>query len=242
MESREEYIDDYLNDRLNNAQREMFKEQLDADPAFKQNVHLQILAQSLIESQGEINLKKKLVQHESSGVRRRRIMKILIILVVTGLLTLGFYLFHANEPVQPRNLMAEYFEPYKNPIAKRNTDDISSYWNKGSSLYATKNYTEAAVAFDRAMIEGEEPAYLISFYRAMALLSSETDGDLSQTISLLESVRNGEHDYIQQAEWYLALAYLKNNDGDKAIKLLQRIVAKDGFRANKAKELLIKLE
>ena len=57
-------------------------------------------------------------------------------------------------------------------------------------------------------------------YKAICLI--ETD-QLPQAIHLLEElVSHGEAtEYYQQANWYLALAYLKEHEGEKANKLIK---------------------
>ncbi len=52
---------------------------------------------------------------------------------------------------------------------------------------------------------------------------------------------SGEFDYQEDAQWYLALAYLENNQRDDSKEILSGIIAEKGEYLEKAQELLDKL-
>ena len=66
-------------------------------------------------------------------------------------------------------------------------------------------------------IPGVDENYLI--YKAICLLETEQTED---AITLLEQlVANGEGtEYYQQTCWYLALAYLRNHEDEKALNII----------------------
>ena len=94
-------------------------------------------------------------------------------------------------------------------------DTISFELASAMESYQNKDYATALQKFD-SMHQVDEN-YLI--YKAICLLETDKTKD---AISLLEElVGNGEGtEYYQQACWYLALAYLRNHEDEKAFDLL----------------------
>jgi tetratricopeptide (TPR) repeat protein len=51
-------------------------------------------------------------------------------------------------------------------------------------------------------------------------------------------IDNNNNLYIDQAEWYLALCYIKTDEREKAIQQLEKIKNEDGIYRNDAKKIL----
>lgn len=125
---------------------------------------------------------------------------------------------------QDNRRMDKAFEAYYTPLEydsqlmSRGEETISSKLTSAMEAYQNKDYTTALQKFN-AMSQVDEN-FLI--YKAICLL--ETD-KIKDAISLLEElVRNGEGtEYYQQTCWYLALAYLRNHEDDKAVEMFQKI-------------------
>lgn len=93
---------------------------------------------------------------------------------------------------------------------------LSFELTEAMDAYQHQDYSAALQKLD--VILNLDENFLI--YKAICLI--ETD-QLSQAIHLLEElVGHGEAtEYYQQANWYLALAYLKEHEGEKANKLIK---------------------
>ena len=106
---------------------------------------------------------------------------------------------------------------------------------KAYGLYMAGDYASAAELYDRLSPDAET-----LFYAALCYLEREKP---EQAIVRLETlVEMGDQTpYYQMGIWYWAMACLKAHQKAEAISLLRRIVAEDGFYADKAAELLGKM-
>ena len=100
-------------------------------------------------------------------------------------------------------------------LSRGEESPLSLELTEAMDAYQRQDYSTALQKLDA--IPNLDENFLI--YKAICLI--ETD-QLPQAISLLEElVGHGEAtEYYQQANWYLALAYLKTHEGEKANKLI----------------------
>jgi hypothetical protein len=103
------------------------------------------------------------------------------------------------------------------------------------NLYYKKEYTEFL-----ASIEKEPKTLCIYYYEALGSLELNNP-EKAQTL-FLKSI-NAQDNYIKQSsEWYLALTYLKKNEDQKSINILQKIINSNGHQyETMAKTLLDEL-
>ena len=122
------------------------------------------------------------------------------------------------------DLFQTYFEAYPNyeqPVV-RGEETISPY-----TLYEQRNYAQAIEMWEGSTKVEDR------FYQAIAHLAV---GQSEDAISLLRDLPE-EHKYLEQAHWYMALAYIKLTDYTSARPLLELARFED-FKPNEAKALL----
>ena len=114
-------------------------------------------------------------------------------------------------------LFETYYTPleYDSQLMSRGEEIIFPELASAMESYQKGDYATALQKFEA--IPDVDENYLI--YKAICLLETKQEED---AITWLEKlVDNGEStEYYQQACWYLALAYLRNHQKDKAIELL----------------------
>jgi len=132
------------------------------------------------------------------------------------------------------NLYTTYFEmPVVQSGISRGTSKISEsffdYYNKGQ-------YKEALDEIKPVSEEDLADDPMLKFYASISYMKTN---NIPKAVKYLSELNEANPD-SGQIQWYLALAYLKEKQTDKAKALLQSI---DGnIYADKAKELLKKLE
>jgi len=132
------------------------------------------------------------------------------------------------------NLYTAYFEmPAYQSGVSRGTSNISKsffdYYNQG--LYK-EALNEIKTVSDEDM--ADEP--LLKFYASVSYMKTN---NIPKATKYLSELHEANPD-LPEVQWYLALAYLKERQTDKAKSLLQSI--DDKMYADKAKELLEKLK
>lgn len=144
---------------------------------------------------------------------------------------------------QATRLFAAYYQPFEDDLGThRGSSDISAadadLLAKGLEFYNEKKYAEALGLFNQVS-EKNQPSVVV--YQAVCLL--ETD-KAKQAAELLQTAisENGEGwEYYQDAEWYLALAYIKAKQMKEAKVVFKQIVDNGRVYAEKAGEFLQRL-
>lgn len=127
---------------------------------------------------------------------------------------------------------AAHFSPHRNlAVNITRASEMTSPEERAYAAYEAANWSEAAKA-----IAALPPSPLHDFYRAQIALQEE---EASQAVQLLSELVQTDFPLQQEAQWYLALAYMQQNQSEQAARWLQRILAvPDHPYQKEAKQLL----
>jgi len=147
-----------------------------------------------------------------------------------------------------KQLYGEFFQPYPNEIVPytrgQQVPEKFEHLNaleynsivQAMKYYERDNYTEALKLFEANVEQSEKNAGLI-LYKSICQLETGKEEQAIENFKFILALTNPPLE--KQAEWYLALAYLKTNQTSKANKLLEKIRDEKGHPyAGKAEELL----
>lgn len=219
-------IDKYLQSQLDAKEEKLFVEKQN-DPDFQKELDLRKNSLSVFKKNGRQALKKKLqflekeIQGESIANKQptkvRNINRGAWIGVAAALLLLMGMFWWNTQTANSDQLFAQHFQPYPNiiaPIVKSKTPSTSEY-ELAFQTYEQGDYQKAIPLLEK--ISSEEG----KFYLAISQLAN---GDGKQAIPLLFDLNNDPSNrFYQASQWYLALAYLKTDQPDKANDILDLI-------------------
>ncbi|MEP0675114.1 MAG: CDC27 family protein [Nonlabens ulvanivorans] len=136
-------------------------------------------------------------------------------------------------------LFESNYEPYRNVMGgiERGEEIKEDLISKAFYTYEIKDYTTAAILFEQLYETDQQSMYL--FYHANAQLGK---GNTQKAISLYKQHQNVQDDFYARSRWYLALAYLKNDQIQESIAVLEGISKVKSYNYVKARELLLSLE
>lgn len=140
---------------------------------------------------------------------------------------------------QDVRLFNKYFKTYPNviPIVRGEGTDFNL--KAALVLYNSGSYDEAIIEFDKIL--STDPSNEIAiFYKGVSLLSLKKGEQAETSFTKLLSKDSGL--LLDQAKWYLSLAYLLNNKENSAEDILESIAAAGNYYSPKAKYLLINLK
>lgn len=136
-------------------------------------------------------------------------------------LTFGITSFFYKQDTT-QTLFAKHFKPYENVIAPisrnkntQNTQERAFYY------YETKQYNNALVTFDSLITTNPKNKTIYNFYKANIFLQQNTNTE--KAIKILKHNSESSNYWKDKNLWFLALAYLKNNNKDLAIKTLEKV-------------------
>ncbi|WP_223034173.1 tetratricopeptide repeat protein [Hanstruepera marina] len=233
---KEELIAKYLRNELSKSEIIEFEKLLDSDHDFKEQFEFETQVKKAIFKQEHQKNKQFLVDveneisHKSSNTKWYLVAASVVILISIG------FLWNLNSS-SPDKLFDSYYTVASNtshPIVRSNT--ISDDQTSAFIAYESEAYEQAQILFDEAYKNSNNSELL--FYEAICYLEIENTTKAIETFLKHQSL----NDRLQEkSKWYLALAYLKNEEPVKAKNLLEKITkSPSNYNYIKAKDLLSK--
>lgn len=243
-----ELIDKYFENSLTPKEQNSFNDLLQNDKEFKTEFLFQKDLQKVIAINRREGIKQDLQQFEKEFQKKTKgtfFNKWLIAASIA--LLIGFGLWFVKDSYFPSNeqLYAQNFEPYRNivqPIVRGESPKTIEY--SAFVAYENKDYHKAINLFNSVTNPNETS---IQFYKAMSFLSLNKTDDAIQTllpIATLKEVESSSKNFTEMANWYLGLAYLKNDNLEKALSQFS-IVANHPtytFKKEEAKKIISFIE
>ncbi|MFK7922839.1 MAG: hypothetical protein AB8H47_12820 [Bacteroidia bacterium] len=230
----EEQIDAYLNGRLSDVDRKTFETQIAQDPQLAEEVALQQEATQLLLADRQRAYKTQLKSvaaktktattinmTETPVVALWQRNWVRVAAAIALLIGLGFILWPSTTVSYPQ--MAEaYFEPYPDRLQIRGGDSTTLV-QEALQAYNQQDYQTVVNTLEK--LSPEDSQYLLGqLYRANAYLAMK---EPAPAIDILDDVYALEQSAISEiTAWYLALAYLQNDQAAEAKAVLTGI-AKD---------------
>ena len=229
----DENIDLYLNGRLSGEVLRVFEGRLAQDKDLAHALWLRQGIQTAIKDRGVQELEATLstIRQEWNGAKGqtekqkatksysfRQYMAIAASLVI--LAVAGIWLLNANQNTTPGALFEQY---YQAPFADRERaleNQFESLTDEALASFAKEGYKEALNLFDQAAILNPN-SLKVAYYRGHCYLNTEKPAEAIVTFEQI--VAHGDNIFVVDAEWYLALAYIKTNQIQQAKALLEGI-------------------
>ena len=150
---------------------------------------------------------------------------------------LSFWLLQKD--VTPKELFAQNFEVYPNLITpKTRSENTNTLKEIAFNNYEIKNYKEAINGFNTLLTLKNTDTTAVKLYKAISLLSID---NTTEAISILVKNKEANKKWKDKYLWYLSLAYLKNNQPEKAYKTLENLSKEEYNFKKKATLSLLKL-
>jgi tetratricopeptide (TPR) repeat protein len=225
-----EDIEAYEEGRLTLAQRQQFDQQLQTDPTLKQALLDYRVFRHSIEA---VDLKQRLNTLHDHLVANGTLMEpptepfkptrrpvapwrwvaaASVILAISVGVWLAWF-----RPASPTLAQAAFVAFYHPEPIMRGGNDCPTKFTPVIIQYRNQQYANALIALQNLP---DNEVYTI-YYRGLCYLALH---DAARAISLLKAAKQQSNGSLQQrAEWYLALAYLANNDLDDGRKQLEII-------------------
>jgi tetratricopeptide (TPR) repeat protein len=181
------------------------------------------------------SLEKEIHNRLSSGrVKKYNLIKyysiaaILLIAVLSSL-----YLFNKKSPSE--EIFAEYFKPYPNTIPLLRGNKAIAELQEAMMEYEHENYDPALKILQKIL--DAKPEFMVAhFYSGISNLCLDKPQQAIIHFKIVIEDRN--NDFKEQAEWYLGLAFIKNNDIKSSKLSFQEIINKDGIYKEKSVQIL----
>lgn len=236
-------IENYVKKEMSANSRAAFEQRLQADTDLASEVRFYEEVVQVAELQGlfeeaeeELEAEQKSEAKVVSMKKTRQIKPARRFLALAASLAVvviaGIFLWNAMNSSN-QDYFAQYYQPYPNDIAPitKGEDLPKTTLAEALQAYERKNYGQARTLFSTLPTSDT-----IQFYSSIIDLE---EGNMSAAIDNLNTLNQSESTFQQAADWYLALAYLKNKETLNAKELLEKITANDRHLfKRRAEELL----
>ena len=241
-----ELIERYLLQTLSPEEEKSFQNRL-SDPDFQEELELQKDLMTALKTEGKAQFKAELEtldkEHFSTAkVKPFNPARYLRMAVAATVLLAAFYWvfdsFSGQSTLSPQEIYVQQFEPKSLSGVKSDVDSLS-LWEQFMMHYAHQQYKEAIPVLESLLAD---PDYSQTSRARLYLGNAYLLTDQSEkAIETLKEIRPSSA-FAMDAEWYTALAYLKNDDPDNARNQLKAIAEDQGhFYHQRAKKILSQL-
>ncbi len=238
------FIERYNACEMNEAEKLWFQKELDGNEKLRKEVELRRSTDAILKKQDVINLRAKLTAIEKSRETEVSAKKRLIpgyfkyAAVVALLIATGGLVIFTNQP--DRDILEKYYKPYDAASSLR-SDKVNPNpdFNLALEYYKIHDYRNAAIYFSRTL--SEQPGDMHS-----ALLQGISNFEIRNYPEAEESfvrvIDDNKNLYIDHAQWYLSLCYIKTDEKEKAAEMLAIIEKSKSIYNKDAKKILRNLK
>jgi tetratricopeptide (TPR) repeat protein len=106
-------------------------------------------------------------------------------------------------------------------------------------LYERGNYQEALPIFKQILTKSQTN-HAVNLYAGISFMEIRKYNEA--TASFEQIIEHKNNLYIEQAEWYAGLCYLVSDQEEKAQRQFTKIVNRDGYYRDQAREILKKMK
>ena len=243
----EEDIEAFIEGSLEGEELEDFKAELEFNTDLKAEVSLRKNVETSIGETDILSLRDQLAQTKKeiesteikslipdSGSEKMHWWKIgaaviVLMMAIGGLLK--------NEISSTGQIYDNYYQSAEWSSQRSVTSDMG-YLHEANSYYVNGEYQKAISLYNEALKKSNEK-YVYHFYKGASL---QNIGNYEKAIpEYTEVISQGDNIFIEEAEWYKTLCYIRLGEKDVVRKNLLAIIDRKGFYEKDAKAILRKL-
>jgi hypothetical protein len=235
-------IEDFLDGNLIGKELSIFISQKELDKELAKEIELRFEVNELIKDNGFFELREKLELQRNESYVNSSIIKFrkdlfktwhfaaasfALILVVGGL----WYIL-SNKPYSTEKLVSKYYKP-AHPLLQVRSAEIKSDDALATAFkyYKDNDFNSALKYFNS--LENQMTA---KFYSGVCFIELEQYDDAIESFTAV--INDNDNLFVEQANWYLGLIYLMDNQKNKAIEQFEKISKDENYYTSQAKEIL----
>jgi tetratricopeptide (TPR) repeat protein len=239
-------IEDFIDDNLQGEELKTFLAELKENSGLRAEVALRKNIDKSIGEGDVINLRSKLIKAkqdvESNEIRSlipetphithahwwRAGVAVAVILIAIG----GFMgRTHISTPSYESYFEAPHWVPQRSVMS-----DVGIL-QQANGHFINGEYDKALVMYDKA-IQDKDEKFVFQFYKASALQNLERYKEAIPEYSNV--IQHGDNMFVEEAEWFRTLCFLKLGKTEEARNQLLAIVDRNGYYSRHAKAVLRK--
>ena len=239
-------IEQYLANEMAPSERAAFRKELRSNPDLANELKLSQSIDAAIGRDDIIDLRQKLVTAINANhivkaevpvirMNARKIWYAAASLLVLCAVAATMFL-QTNRNISNDALFSQYYTSENIVDQTRGDQNILEAVIK----FQQKDFASASVLF-KNILDKDNSNIAVWFYYGIANIETQNYDNSIKAFNTI--IKQNDNLYIEHAEWYLGLCYLKNNQKDKAIDQFMVVASNpDNFHRQEAKDILEKLQ
>ncbi len=240
------FIERYIAGEMDETEKLWFLREMEGNPDLRKEVDLRRKTDEILRNRDVINLREKLVRIESqvkTGKPPRGPWKEFVkyAAVFAGVAVLaGCLLLIPKARLGNNEIIDRYYTPYEPPSPSRSGAMVSNAdYNLAVEYYKVKDYRNAAIYFSKVV--QTEPRNMNSWLMN-GISNFEVSNYPEAKISFKTVIDDNNNLYIDHAQWYLGLCYIKTGEMEKAREQMTVIENSESIHSKEARKILNTME
>jgi tetratricopeptide (TPR) repeat protein len=240
------FIERYNAGEMDEAEKQWFRKELKGNEKLRNEVDLRRKTDTVLKNQDLMNLRNKLnaiekQRKEPEPVRKPvRSVNIKYAAAIACFIIIGSIVLLSNRKLTNDEILDRYYKPYEATSASRSGVTVmNTDYNFALDYYKIRDYRTAAIYFNKVLETdpGNMQSELLNGISNYEIHNyPEASGSFSKVID------HKNNYYIDHAQWYLALCYIKTDEKIKAIEQLSVIEKSKTIYRKDARKILKSLK
>ncbi len=245
------YIDRYLDGVMETDEKIWFEKELKDNKELEAELQFQKRIFEVISDNETMMLHTQLEEIHSNIYRPwvrslniptstiRRYMYVAGTVAATLAILMILWFTSSKDKVSTADLFAEYYQPAEINISFRTAEDIvDSDLRTAMFFYENKEYSKAITLFEK-ILDSDQTRIGLNLYSGISHM--ELNHYTKANENFRKIIDHKENVFIESAQWYLGLCYIKTGEIDKAKDIFESIDANNGYYKKEAHKVLKKL-
>jgi len=241
------FIERYLAGEMGEDEKQWFEKELEGNANLRAEVVLRRKTDDILKQQDIMALRSKLgsiekkrKEAEVAPVRRPGTVYLKYAAVLTALVLIGSIFIFKDRYTGTDELISKYYRPYDPPAVQRSVNaSVNADFSLALEFYNTSDYTHAAQLFSKVVQNNPKDMQSVLLYGVSSFEDKKYPEAKKSFVTVIDDNNNL---FIESAQWYLALCYIKTEENEKARGELQLIVKEGGLYARNARKLMKSLK
>jgi len=238
------FIERYIAGEMDPSEKKLFETELQGNPSLQRELTLRKKTDAALVRHDIIDLRNKLAAIEkqrkekvaastTGKTPRFRFAAAVTALVLVGSLYLVTTGRQGNDTIYKKN-----FEVYQYSNTARSGDSKISDFETALKLYNNNDFAGAASHFRDYLRSKPEVMEANLLYGVAEMKNNNFPSAKTSFRSIID---NSDNLYIDKAQWFLALCYIKTDENREAVRQLESIINSNSIYQDKARKLVKKL-
>jgi len=237
------FIERYNAGEMDEAEKEWFGKELQKNEKLRKEVELRSRTDDVLKNHDMMNLRNKLNAIEKQ--RREpvpmkkpgRALNTRYAAAIAGLVLIGSIVLLSSRKMSNDEILSKYYKPYELVSTSRSDEAGSApdYYKLAVEFYNIHDFRNAAKYF--SMVLESDPENMQTEL-LNGISNFENQDYPAAKGSFFRVISDNNNFYIDHAQWYLALCYLKTDEPEKAVEQLAIIEKSKTIYRKEARKII----